>query len=171
MHFPEPMVIYLDTGTGVPATSTLTLDFGSQGTFPYTVKNFLYQEHEMQELNRKKMVVLIPFQLLKLRRIIASHPSPENFLLLQNQLSNDILYSIKANEQAGNITVDDANQLWELTSLLLDHIYKHYEELGEYQDMKPLLEGALELPNDKYRIRIDELEQENTGRFSRLYFH
>ena len=117
----------------------------------------------MQELNRKKLVVLIPFQLLKLRRIIASHPSPENFLLLQNQLSNDILYSIKANEQAGNITTDDANQLWELTSLLLNQIYKHYEELGEYQNMKPLLEGALELPNDKYRIRIDELEQENTG--------
>ena len=27
--------------------------------------------------------------------------------------------------------------------------------------MKPLLPGALELPNDKYRFRIDELEKEN----------
>ena len=27
--------------------------------------------------------------------------------------------------------------------------------------MKPLLPGALELPNDKYRLRITELEQEN----------
>lgn len=27
--------------------------------------------------------------------------------------------------------------------------------------MKPLLPGALELPNDKYRFRIDELEREN----------
>ena len=26
--------------------------------------------------------------------------------------------------------------------------------------MKPLLPGALELPNDKYRFRIDELEKE-----------
>ncbi len=26
--------------------------------------------------------------------------------------------------------------------------------------MKPLLPGALELPNDKYRIQIDRLEQE-----------
>ena len=27
--------------------------------------------------------------------------------------------------------------------------------------MKPLLPGALELPNDKYRLRIYELEKEN----------
>lgn len=27
--------------------------------------------------------------------------------------------------------------------------------------MKPLLPGALELPNDKYRLRINELEKEN----------
>ncbi|MDD2973087.1 MAG: hypothetical protein PHE02_13270 [Lachnospiraceae bacterium] len=27
--------------------------------------------------------------------------------------------------------------------------------------MKPLLEGAIELPLDKYRIRIDELNEEN----------
>ena len=27
--------------------------------------------------------------------------------------------------------------------------------------MKPLLPGAIELPNDKYRFRIDELEKEN----------
>lgn len=26
--------------------------------------------------------------------------------------------------------------------------------------MKPLLDGAIELPNDKYRFRIDELEKE-----------
>ncbi|MCC8044712.1 MAG: hypothetical protein LIP12_04335 [Clostridiales bacterium] len=27
--------------------------------------------------------------------------------------------------------------------------------------MKPLLPGAMELPDDKYRFRIDELEAEN----------
>ena len=42
---------------------------------------------------------------------------------------------------------------------LYDHIYHHYEELGGYEDMKPLLPGALELPSDKYRIRIEELEE------------
>lgn len=64
--------------------------------------------------------------------------------------------------QVGNITTDDANQLKELTKRLYEHIYASYEKLGGYADMKPLLNGAIELPLDKYRIRIDELEAEKT---------
>lgn len=33
---------------------------------------------------------------------------------------------------------------------------------GGLKEMKPLLEGAMELPFDKYRIRIDELKEENS---------
>ncbi|MDD2959591.1 MAG: hypothetical protein PHR92_13900 [Lachnospiraceae bacterium] len=157
--FPEPMVIYLDTEAVVPEKSILTIQFGTQGTFQYEVKNFVYQEHELLELNQKKMVVLIPFQLLKLKKLIAGNPAKENFTALQELVDNDIIGSIKANLQVGNITSDDANQLLELTGQLYEHIYRHYEELGGYGDMKPLLEGALELPLDKYRIQIDELEE------------
>ena len=71
--------------------------------------------------------------------------------------------SIEANMTVGNITHDDANQLLELTGQLYQHVYAHYEELGGLDDMKPLLNGALELPMDKYRIRIDELEEEIEG--------
>lgn len=160
LKFPDPIVIYLDTNNVIPETSSLILDFGEQGTFPYTVKNFFYQKHEIRELNQKKLIVLIPFQLLKLKHIISESPSKENFELLQNLICDDILSSIKANMHVGNITADDANQLRELTLQLYDHLYAHYEEIGGYSDMKPLLDGALELPLDKYRIRIDELEQE-----------
>ena len=84
----------------------------------------------------------------------------KNFALLQKVIINDIIGSIKANQQVGNITEDDANQLQELTLQLYDHIYSHYEEFGGHDNMKPLLEGAMELPLDKYRIQIDELEHE-----------
>lgn len=163
LQFPEPVVIYLDTGVEVPEYSFLTLDFGTQGTFAYQVKNFLYQKHEIQELNQRKLIILIPFQLLKLRKLIEKEPTKENFTLLQNVIINDIIGSIIANQQVGNITMDDANQLQELTLQLYDHIYAHYEELGGYSNMKPLLEGAIELPLDKYRIRIDELEEKTTS--------
>ena len=160
LKFPEPVVIYLDTETDIPETSILTLDFGAQGSFDYTVTNFVYQKHELRELNQKKMIILIPFQLLKLKRIIEKEPTEENFHLLQKLVLSDIIGSIKANLQVGNITENDAAELKELTLELFHHIYQHYEELGGYQDMKELLEGAMELPLDKYRIRIDELENE-----------
>lgn len=161
LRFPEPVIIYLDSEKDYPETSDLTLDFGEQGTFTYHVKNFLYQKHHIEELNQKKMIVLIPFHLLKLRRIIEKDASEKNFQLLQDLIMNDILGSIKANLMVGNITADDAAQLRELTLELYNHIYSHYEELGGCADMKPLLDGAIELPLDKYRIRIDELEQTN----------
>lgn len=160
LRFPEPVIIYLDTDTEVPEISTLTLQFGEQRTFSFEVKNFVYQDHDITELNRKKMIALIPFQLLKLRKIIAEEPTKENFERLKSLILNDIIGSIKANVQMGNITTDDANQLKELTEQLYEHIYQHYTELGGYDDMKPLLDGALELPLDKYRLKIDELEKE-----------
>ena len=80
---------------------------------------------------------------------------------MRNLIQNDIVESIQANLKVGNITPDDANQLLELTGELHQHIYDHYYALGGCSDMKQLLDGALELPLDKYRIRIDKLEQEN----------
>ena len=102
-------------------------------------------QHDVAELNRRKMIVLIPFQLLKLRSLIHQIiPSGQEEIppltaediarinQLQEKLRNDIIGSIEANIQFGNITMDDAKQLLELT----------------------------ELPNDKYRFRIDELEKQ-----------
>ena len=80
--------------------------------------------------------------------------------LLQEELKHDIIGSIEANVQFGNITVDDAKQLLELTELLYAHICADLEKVGGCKKMKPLLDGAIELPNDKYRFRIDELEKE-----------
>ncbi len=48
-----------------------------------------------------------------------------------------------------------------LTGRLHEHICAEFnrKKKGD-EELKPLLPGALELPNDKYRFRIDELEKE-----------
>ncbi|MDD3140408.1 MAG: hypothetical protein PHX08_15750 [Lachnospiraceae bacterium] len=57
----------------------------------------------------------------------------------------------------GNITADDASQLRELTLQLYNHVYSHYEELGGYAVMKPLLEGAIkEAAATMYVMSADE---------------
>ena len=158
--FPEPIVIYLDTENKAPETSTLVLEFSGQGTFEFSVKNLVYQEEDLVELNRRKMVALIPFQLLKLKKMVKKGITKDTLKALQNLVENDILGSIKANFQVGNITRDDADQLIEMTNLLYQHICDHYEELKGAGEMRPLLDGAMELPLDKYRIQIDQLEVE-----------
>ena len=161
LKFPEPIVIYLDEEKNIPKNSTLTIDFGQQGIFEYKVENFVYQEHELRELNQKKMIILIPFQLLKLRKIIRENPTQKNFKALQELVLNDIIGSIKANIAVGNITEEDADELKELTLKLYQNIYQYYEVLGGSDEMKQLIEGAMELPGDKYRNEIAELKEKN----------
>ena len=184
--FPEPMVIYFTQAKTMPDESPLHISFSGQGKgFTYRIKNFLYLAHSPKELNRKKLAALIPFQVLRFRELLkakapakgsqrkAATPcmgsirkpafSPEEFSRLQDEIRHDIIGSIETSLQMGSLTPDDAKQLYELAGFLDEHLRSELsmklEGASEY--MKPLLPGALELPNDKYRFRIDELEKEN----------
>lgn len=135
LRFPEPKIIYLYTTKDIPDTYTLRLDFGSQGYFDYQTPVFKYLESSVEELNQKKLIILIPFQLLKLRKLLQKDRSPSNLRALQNLIENDILGSIETNLLSGNISINDAYRLRQLTKLLYDYIYAHYAEMEELNDM------------------------------------
>lgn len=166
LQFPEPVVIYFCNETNVPETSSIRIVLSDQQEFTYTVKNFVYLRHNLEDLNRKKMIIFIPFQMVRVRdRLMPDGKicllSENDVQELKNFIKSDILGSIKANLQVGNIMLEDYNQLLELTNELYQQMILQYQKKGGSKDMKPLLPGALELPNDKYRFRIDELEAEN----------
>ena len=129
MKFPEPKVIYLYAENRIPDEYVLKLDFGSQGEFTYKVSTFKYQEASTRELNERKLVILIPFKLLKLRKLLEKDRSKENLLSLKNLIQNDIIGSINDNFMLGNITAEDAQRLRRLTHKLYRHIYAHYKEM------------------------------------------
>ena len=196
LDFPEPAVVYLDRKRGMPEESVLHVSFGAQGGFDYRVKNFMYLAYGIDELDRKNLVLLLPFQLLRLRRILENWVQEQReawrqnngiqkgaqkqrqgkggtqeaaqkkcrfhalaeIQRLQEEIIHDIIGSINKNLSDGNITEDDANQLLELTNLLQEHIYEEFKKKGGEIELKPLLPGAIELPNDKYRLRISQLE-------------
>ncbi len=127
--FPEPKIIYLCSPQRTPDIYTLKLNFSSQGSFLYKVSTFKFLEISLEELNQKKMVILIPFQLLKLRELLKKERSEENLEALKTLIQNDIIGSIETNLQLGNITEGDARRLRRLTHRLYQHIYSHYEEM------------------------------------------
>ena len=129
--FPEPKIIYFCTSSHTLDFYTLKLNFGSQGTFLYKVSTFKFLETSLEELNQKKMIILIPFQLLKLRKSLEKERSDENLNELKNLIQNDIIGSINSNLQLGNITEGDARRLRRLTHRLYQHIYSHYQEMEE----------------------------------------
>lgn len=145
LYFPEPKVILLYDRPGTPDEYILNLDFGSQGTFPYKVSTFKYLETTPEELTKKKLIILIPFELLKLRSAIQKERSKENLSALQHLIFHDIIGAINMNLDAGNITIDDARRLRRLTQKLYDHIYAHYDEM---EDLNMMTDESLLLDID-----------------------
>lgn len=135
IRFPEPKVIYLYAAKNIPDEYVLNLDFGKQGVFCYKVSVCKFQEISTEELNDRKMVILIPFALLRVRDLLKKKRSPENLELLKKLIQDDIIKSINQNLELGNITVWDARKLRRYTHKLYEHIYSRYEEMEELNEM------------------------------------
>jgi len=90
LRFPRPMVIYLYYTGEVSDEYTLTLEFDeSQGVYEYKVPVLKLPEISAQELTDRKMVVLIPFHVLKLRYAIKD--KNQDLEQLQGYILNDIM--------------------------------------------------------------------------------
>jgi hypothetical protein len=162
MVFPRPCIVYLDEGKKdkIPDEYTLILKFEDQGEFSYKVPVFKLQNISLQELNDKKLIALLPFLLLKLRKKIEKIRSKENMEELKNLVVNDIIGTIRRNEEVGNLSSIDSINLIDLTSKLYMQIYSTYKEMGEFT--MRLFDQSMELAGDKYEKTIEELEEENT---------
>ena len=155
LQFPEPKIIYLYSETEIPEKYTLRLQFEKQKYFDYEVSTINLQNISVEELNQRKLILLIPFQLLKMRKLIAKSRSPETISQLQKLLYHDILGSIRRNIKSGDITQDDAVRLQKLTGLLLRDLYEQYEETKEVCDM---YDQSLILDVDIYIEERDQLQ-------------
>ena len=162
MIFPRPCIIYLDEGKKdkIPDEYTLILKFEDQGEFSYKVPIFKLQTISVQELNDKKLIVLLPFLLLRLRKKMEKIRSKENMEELQNLVMDDIIGAIHTNEELGNLSRSDALDLIDLTTKLYMKIYSKYQEMEDFT--MRMVDQSLELASDKYEKTVEELEEENT---------
>lgn len=83
------------------------------------------------------------------RSLFFVHNSFNSFLSLP--LSPDILSSIETNLLLQNISIDDARRLKRLTKQLYDHIYSHYSEMEELNEMT----------DESLMLDIDIIEKEH----------
>ena len=161
LSFPRPCIVYLDEGKKdkILDEYTLVLKFEDQGEFFYKVPVFKLQNLSLQELNDKKLIALLPFLLLKLRKKMEKIRSKENMEELQRLVVNDIIDTIRSNEAIGNLSSTDALDLIEMTTKLYMKIYSKYKELEEFT--MRMVDQSLELASDKYEKTVEELQDEN----------
>ncbi|MDD3339181.1 MAG: hypothetical protein PHS82_10040 [Lachnospiraceae bacterium] len=165
LHFPEPVIIYLYKYGKTPDVQKILLDFGTQGTFEYKVNTFKLLEHNLEEVNRRKMLVLLPFMILKFRDAFEKERTEENMNALQNYILNDILGVIKENVEAGNLTVADAERLRNLIAILYRYLYAGYEECQK-EGINDMVEEGLVLEMDiieyEHKKELEKKEEQVT---------
>lgn len=158
--FPEPLIVYLYDDESFPDEYILKISFGKQGSFLYKVPVFKYLKHSLEELDCKKLIMLLPFQLLKLRRTIEQKRTKENIEALKNLITHDILNSLNRNVEVGNITPTEALKLSRMILYLYRHIYEQYDELKK-EGVNQMTEDALIFDVDILEYEIEKLEKKN----------
>jgi hypothetical protein len=153
LHFPEPVIIYLYKNGRTPDVQSISIDFGSQGTFEYKVKTFKLLEHELDELNQRKMLILLPFMIMKFREEFEKRRTKENMNALKNFIVNDILNVIDENVKAGNLTLADAGRMRNLMAVLYRHLFAGYEECQK--------EGINDMVEEGLVLEMDIIEQKH----------
>ena len=157
--FPEPVIIYLADDKPLPDTYILEIDFGHQGSFLYSVPvcNFITMPPE--EIEKRNMVVLLPFYILKLRRTMQKDRSPEVLEQLKTLIFDDIITIINRQFNAEIITVSDANMLREFLLKLYNHLYADYNECKEG--------GVNEMVEDEIIFQTDVIIAETTEKVTK----
>lgn len=127
--------MYLYYEGDVPNEYVLKLEFDEgQEMYEYKVPVLKLPEISAEELCNRKMVILIPFHILKLRRALEKG-SFKDVDELQRHIMNDIIGHINDNMQMGNITMEDALKLKCYLHKLCEYLCAHYEELEVIKDM------------------------------------
>jgi len=163
--FPEPKVIYLYSTKNIPDNYSLELDFGKQGVFIYHAEVCKFQTITSEELNERKMIILIPFALLRVRKLLEEDRSPENLDLLKRLIQDDIIVNINKNLEIGNITESDARKLRRYTHKLYEEVYSHYEEMEELNEMT---DESLMLDIDIIEKDIENMEKKHSEEIQAL---
>lgn len=135
LRFPRPMVIYLYYEGIVPDEYTLKLEFEEgKNVYEYKVPVLKLPEISPQELSDQKMIILIPFHVLKLRYAL-KRGTFQDVNTLKSYILDDIIGHINKNVQLDNITLEDALKLKRYLLQLCNYLSKHHKELEGMPDM------------------------------------
>lgn len=163
LHFPNPLILYLYEDCRAPDTLELPVIFGDQGSFTYRVPVIRYQELSREELARRNLLALVPFQLLKLRKRIQKERSAENIEALKSLITDDIIGSINNGLTEEVITASEGQKLKLMALQIYRRLFSKYKEEGSMKEIDDMTEEAMILEIDIIEQR-HRRELENSER-------
>ena len=161
LPFPAPVIIFLEHTESTPDKVILELDFGEYGKVDYPVPAIKFLNYSVEEICKKRMTILLPLYLLKLRREVENaknriHQREDTLRKcaknLKMLIEQSLLPAIIENEKAGNITPGDAFELIRLLDRLYAYLYGGISEFKD-EEVDSVFADVLEL---KYDVELAE---------------
>jgi hypothetical protein len=138
VRFPDARIIYWETTEKTPDEVILRLDFSDGSHYDYRVKTFKFLNCGIGELVERKMAILLPFYVLKLRKKVAAARTAGQRQKLSAEMRvilDELVASVERGAKAGLMSESDTRIVLEHTERLYSELYAQYEELAEVDVM------------------------------------
>ena len=132
---PEVRIIYWETTHKTPDKVTLRLVFPNGSPHDYEIETFKVLDQSLETLEQRKMVLLVPFYLLKFRKELKKpSTTSEKRQQLAEQMKELLLqleHMVKRNRNQGLLSNGDAEMILERILQMHEELYKPYPEFEE----------------------------------------
>jgi hypothetical protein len=138
LRFPKARVIYWEPSARTPDFLQLQLEFPDGSFYNYRVETFKVPNFTVEELEARKLSLLLPYYPLGLRRKFQKAKSGEARQKLFAELAHQekaIMAAINRAERTGVMTRTDSNAVTEYTKRLQGTVYPEYSGLKEANGM------------------------------------
>jgi hypothetical protein len=134
IKFPDARIIYWETTKHTPDEVTLSLEFPEGGNYEYTVKAFTFLEHDVRELEERKLAILLPLYVLKLRRRAASATTSKRRAELAEEMKSildELVAAADRAEKSGVMSETDKRTVLDHMEYLYKELFAQYDEFKE----------------------------------------
>ena len=126
LHFPRSVVLYPEKNGKIPDRLRCRIIFQDNSEHTYQVPTVKMQDYSMEEIQRKHLILFLPYVLLRLRPQLENHNGIKKEEL--TSLVNSVIVILNEEVQLENITELQQKDILELFNRASKKIFTHYPE-------------------------------------------
>jgi hypothetical protein len=163
MDLPKAIVLYWETTKKTPDEHKVTIKAPNGGRLDYTVPTYKVLNHDIDDLASNKMLLLLPFYMLKLRKQVNSALSRkteahEKLAEYAHEMKNTVIQIQKVLEKSVKnklLTKNDEMAILDYVDVIFSYCYGKIKEFEEVTEMVEILTRHEKKMRDAARKLLD----------------
>jgi hypothetical protein len=167
VEFPSSRVIYLKPTGRTPDLATLRLRFPDGTKHDYKVKSLKLLDYSIEDLEKKNLVLLLPFYVLKLEGQVRKAKTSQERARLAGEMKRLLETLVEASdrgEREGRFTATDKQVVIEHLERLFQELYIEYTE---FKETNMVLQDRILTYSEEVEKRCRKEEREKTLQIAR----